>query len=191
MPLEPIRSRSRLSGGPVEHTKGGNVTLNYTNNFRDSLYFNIQHFLRSPSFLLFIAICGFGGWFLVRDMSDALLVMVILSILVFVFLMVQGFVIMVITVVINYSRRKNKSYLAAQTLTIGPEGIIEQNEYGKLEVKWSAVPKVVKTRRLLLIYRHQNGAILVPNRVFQSRPEADAFYSDVLKYWQSCLRLIC
>jgi hypothetical protein len=56
------------------------ATVNYENNFRDYLHFNIQHFLRTPSLLLFLAICGLGGWFIVQDLSNDSLVKIILFI---------------------------------------------------------------------------------------------------------------
>ncbi len=77
--------------------------------------------------------------------------------------------------------RSNKHYLTDQIVELGPDGVHEETMYNKTLYYWHGVVKIVSRPGLLAIYPTPDSAILIPNRVFDSRAQR----SDFLSYLKS------
>ena len=159
------------------------MTITYRIGFRDRLAFAAYHLTRNPLILLMSAAMFFMVTFLkvvpvMRESSVNTPPLVRVFVFVFIesLLVASILVFWTVMTVITMISRKNKPLYCERTLTIGDAGFITESEYGRSEIKWSLVQKLVRTRNHIIMYLNQQSAIMIPRRSFESMTQWDTFY---------------
>ena len=77
---------------------------------------------------------------------------------------------------------RNPGFFTQHSLTISPEGFVEETSINRTEHKWDGVLKVVRQPNYLLIYIASNQAHVIPRRAFQTQTEWESFCSSCEKF---------
>jgi hypothetical protein len=154
------------------------MKVTYRLNRRDIFFGNVQQLFYQPVVLVFFAglftVISYRNWQAIPP-DKTLLVKFIT------FIILEIIPVLWITAVLGLYlffiilSRRNKTLLVEQTITLNEDNMISQSEYGRSEITWKAVQRVVRTRNYLFLYLSQVGACLIPKRAFNSKEECDNF----------------
>lgn len=176
-----------------EYPPPGNeaMKIKYHNTYGDYFAFLVRYVIRRPDVHVINAVClALVIWSTMKCMPDEFpavvkwaVCIVVAAGLALVFLTVFA-----ITMVIGVFSRMNSTFLTEHTLAIAPEGLVEETEFNRSEYKWSAVQKVVGSRKHLFIYVSAGSAHIVPRRAFDSDAEWEQFHEKLRQLWVSSTR---
>jgi len=157
------------------------MKISYRNKFLDLIRFNIFHLSRTP---IMLGIFGFLllvltqiTWEGVAESSvDSIFIKILFfSIVEALWVILIAFFALLIIILSNISKM-NKTVLADTVITLGSDGITSESQYGRSELKWNAIQKVVRTRSYIFMYVVQHGAIVIPRRAFSTGGEWEQFW---------------
>lgn len=76
-------------------------------------------------------------------------------------------------------RQKHRAIYVDRRIAIGDISLGEEVPNGYLESKWSDIPKIAKTKNLIIVYHDRKRAHLIPRRAFQTSGEFDLFFHEI------------
>ncbi len=159
------------------------MKLTYRNTFYDRLVFSAYNLARNPVMIFLTVFCILLVTFGIilpafRELPAG--TSVFAKVVGFVFaemLFLGGFLAFVgVFTTLSMISRKNKPLFCERTITLGEDGFIGESEFGKSEVRWATVQKLVRTRKYILIYLSQDSAVVVPRRAFENKTQWESFY---------------
>jgi hypothetical protein len=159
--------------------------IRYTNTLSDILHLNAYVFahlrLLWLIYLVFYIHAFYTGFSGMAEASAHVLVRVgvagFVAFLVILFLIVVTNLITAILLIFIY--RRDRGFLTEHSITISDRGLIEETEVNRTEVKWTAITRVVRTRRYILVFLSPIMAHIIPRRAFADSAECDRFYSEL------------
>jgi hypothetical protein len=157
------------------------MKISYRNNFLDLIRFNISHVSRTP---ILLGIFGFLFLVLTQISWEAVAKISVDSILfkiLFFFMLEALWVILIaffalLIIILSNLSKMNKTVLTDTILTLGSDGITSESQFGRSELKWNAIQKVVRNRSYIFMYVVQHGAIVIPRRAFGTSDQWEQFW---------------
>ncbi len=154
--------------------------VTYKNSFRDILVGYLYLLTRTPLAIAFhIFIIVIISFSVLRNRSFgsvADIIGAIIACLFILFITYAGLFTLVTIFSAIIVRSSKKELLASRTVTIGENHLKAEAAYGQSEVDWSAVHKVVRTKKHILLILAGYSAHIIPRRAFSTDTEWDAFY---------------
>ncbi len=161
------------------------MRITFRNKLFDIVIFNAYQLFQSPIVVGVLALClvvnAWSFWDIVSEATSKYSILIRITTFVILqgaCIIAGGATILLLLILTNISRM-NKNLLAEHTLTLEPDFITAESQSSRSELKWDAVQKIRRTPSHLFIYLSQHGAIVIPNRTFNS----DA---DKNEFWQYC-----
>ncbi|RLE23972.1 MAG: hypothetical protein DRJ65_10765 [Acidobacteria bacterium] len=155
------------------------MEVEYRNTLADVFRFNMYVLPRQRALqILGAAISLFLGhtiWSTVRHTDESLAMKIaVLIVLLSIILGIIGvitFAFTILSVVLNRSRH----IIGGHRLVLHEEGIVETTSLGHHETKWQGVYRVVRKKKMLMLFITPISAHLVPTTAFESPAELDRF----------------
>ena len=157
------------------------MKISYCNNFLDLIRFNIFHVSRAPIPLgafgfLFLGLTQISWEGVAKSSVDStpfkILFFFILEAL---WVILIAFFALLIIILSNLSKM-NKTVLTDTVLTLGSDGITSESQFGRSQLKWNAIQKVVRNRSYIFMYVAQHGALVIPRRAFSTSDQWEQFW---------------
>lgn len=163
------------------------MEITYENKVRDHFSFFLLHSRKEPVFIGMFIFFIAGSTFLTesyfperitgaeRVFLVAFLECLILTTSIFILAGVQ---------VLSLLPKQNKGFLTRHTLTINDDFFIEETDYNRMEHKWPGIVKVIRNKKIILVYIGQHSAHVIPRRVVGSGEEWDALFNEINSRFQ-------
>jgi hypothetical protein len=155
------------------------ITLRYQNSLRELLRFRFYHQAHSPVAVGFIALwvaaVSFVFYRTIPDVDGTatrILTVFLADCIAFAALMA----LVALVYVLDLMSPRNKTVLTEHRLALDQDSLTHESQYGRSEMKWTIVQRLVRTKKCLFLYIIQNTAFLVPRRAFRDDAEWEAFY---------------
>ncbi len=158
--------------------------------YLDLVLFTFYQMMRWP--ILPIGLCAalaYLGWRDVQILANYTDISLLVKILVLILFQIEYassllLVILLVVFLVNISRM-NKTVLTEFVATVGPNSFTSESKYIRMEIKWTAVPKLARTRSHLYVYFSQMGVLDIPRRDFRSQEAWDQFYQACQERFQA------
>ncbi|MBL8092317.1 MAG: YcxB family protein [Anaerolineales bacterium] len=85
------------------------------------------------------------------------------------------FILFLILTAFSAFSAKNKTIVSEQSMTFNDNMFISSSEYGRSEIYWKIVQRVVVLGSFCFLFVSQMGAIIIPKRAFASNQEWKEF----------------
>jgi hypothetical protein len=72
---------------------------------------------------------------------------------------------------LRFMSKGHRESLSPRTITVSPSGVVEETHGSRCEHQWSAIQRILKTKRFLALYISPNLAYLMPRRAAVSSDE--------------------
>ena len=157
------------------------MKITYRNKFLDLIRFNIFHLSRTPIMLvvfgfLLLVLTQITWEGVAQSSVDSILFKIVFFFIVEVLWVILIAFFVLLFIILSNLSRMNKTWLTDTVIALGPNGITSESQYGRSELKWNAVQKVVRTQAYIFIYVMQHGAIVIPRRAFSTDVERQQFW---------------
>ena len=148
------------------------MTVSYKTTFYDVIAFSFYNSLTSP-LLLSVLVAGFAFIsYEIFQSAPNFLIFLAHDMIAFCVLAVW----MAVATVVTMISRRNKTFLTEHTITLNDDCFTEESLYGRAEMKWIIVQKLVRTKNYIFIYVTRNSAHVVPRRAFRDNQEWTSFF---------------